>query len=98
MPADDEGIKHGSLSPFQNVRTGLVCLALPKDANRTDEFLTSDDPALRAVVYASRSMSTDQIAAATERDGAMGLDEMVRIPSCGGGKSIEPSCVQPPRR
>lgn len=75
---DDEGIKCGSLSPFQNVRKGLARLALAKNANRTDEFLISDDPALRAAVYASHPLSTDQIAAAVERDGAMGFDEMVR--------------------
>lgn len=77
-PDDDEGIKHGALSPFQNVRKGLARLALAKNAKRTDEFLASDDPALRAVVYASRSLNTDQIATAVERDGAMGFDEMVR--------------------
>ncbi|WP_050781519.1 hypothetical protein [Burkholderia lata] len=77
-PDDDEGIKHGSLSSFQNVRKGLARLALAKNAKRTDEFLTSDDPALRAAVYASSPLSTDQIACAVERDGAMGFDEMVR--------------------
>lgn len=77
-PDDDEGIKHGSLSPFQNVRKGLARLALAKNSKRVDEFLANDDPALRAAVYASRSLSADQIAAAAERDGAMGFGEMVR--------------------
>ncbi|KVN10614.1 hypothetical protein WT09_24240 [Burkholderia stagnalis] len=95
-PDDDDGIKHGALSPFQNVRKGLARLALAKNAKRTDEFLASDDPALRAAVYASRSLSTDQIAAAVERDGAMGFDEMVRTRSCGAGKSVATRCVRPP--
>ena len=78
MPDDDEGVTHGSLSPFQHVRKGLARLALAKNAARTDEFLASDDPALRAAVYASRRLNAEQIAAAVERDGAMGFDEMVR--------------------
>jgi hypothetical protein len=77
-PDDDEGVKHGSLSPFQHVRKGLVRLALAKNAKRVDEFIGSDDPALRAAVYASRRLNAGQIAAAVERDGAMGFDEMVR--------------------
>ncbi|MGS1033490.1 hypothetical protein [Burkholderia glumae] len=77
-PDDDEGIKHGALSPFQSVRKGLARLALAKSGRRVDEFLASEDPALRAAVYASRSLDADQIATATKRDGPMGFGEMVR--------------------
>ncbi|HDR9217352.1 TPA: hypothetical protein QDB35_000021 [Burkholderia vietnamiensis] len=77
-PEDDEGVKHGSLSPFQHVRKGLARLALAKNPKRVEEFLASDDPALRAAVYATRRLNAEQITAAVERDGAMGFDEMVR--------------------
>jgi len=77
-PVDEHGIgEYGQLSAFQRVRRALAYLALENSSvDRTDEFLTSNDPALRAAAYASRRLSTEQIAAAVKRDDYMGFNEM----------------------
>lgn len=74
---DDEGVKYGQLSSFQNVRKGLARLALKKSPKRAEEFLASEDPALRAAVYSSCGLGVEQIQQAIERDPDFALDQML---------------------
>jgi hypothetical protein len=69
--------KSKSISVYQGVRRGLARLALAERKTDAKTLLASEDIALRAAVYSCADLTSEQIAQAYNKDGALGFKELL---------------------